>query len=134
MKKRNRAIFLAAVVVVVFIGLLVFSPQHHYGVSGGTYTAGDRDNAQAPKITFDLNSNRFTFTYDLLSSSENTGTIEIKNGKVIATTDNQQDTYIFEIVDNDTLRFVQKGSSEVETRSGAAPVVDGTEFLFSDEQ
>lgn len=55
--------------------------------------------------------------------------MEIDNGKVTATTDDG-DTYIFEVPDNDTIKFVQDGSSEVIDTLGNTVVAYGTEFTY----
>jgi len=84
-------------------------------------------------ITFDLHKNRFTLVCDPLSSYLNTGTIEL-DGKITATTDDGKYTYIFEVVDNDTIRFVQNGSSDIASRLEGDPLADGTEFKFCDRR
>ncbi|MPM87548.1 hypothetical protein SDC9_134647 [bioreactor metagenome] len=39
---------------------------------------------------------------------------------------------MFEAVDNDTIRFEQKGSSPITSVEGDTPVTDGVEFTFKD--
>jgi hypothetical protein len=53
-----------------------------------------------PAISFNLKNNTFTFTFDILSSYLNAGTITIDNGKVVGITDDDKYTYVFEIVDS----------------------------------
>ena len=102
------------------------------GVSSGTYKAEKADDTiVAPTITFDLNKNTFTFSYDILSSTLVTGMVEIDDGKVTATT-GDGDTYLFEVPDNDTIKFIQDGSSEVIDTLGNTVVTDGTEFTYQD--
>ena len=101
-------------------------------VSSGTYKAEKTDDTiVAPSITFDLEDKTFIFNYDILSSTLVVGTVEIDDGKVTATTDDG-DTYIFEVPDNDTIKFVQDGSSEVIDTFGNTVVTDGTEFTYQD--
>ena len=105
-----------------------------YGVSSGTYSVAGEDGFFLPNITFDIQNERFVLDFDPLSSCFNTGTIKIEHGKVIATTDDNKYTYIFQVIDNDTLQFVEKGSSKIATRSGDVAVNDGTEFKFVDKR
>ena len=96
------------------------------------------DTYPSPSIDFDLENNTFTFNYDPLSSYLAHGTFRISGGKVIAETDDGKYTYIFEITDNDTLTFIQKGSSEIEITDAPDSfriprVFDGAEFKFTEE-
>lgn len=98
-----------------------------YGLSSGTYKMTDENECGfAPAISFDLNSDTFTFASNILSSYLNTGTIGVENGNVVGTTDDGLSTYAFQIVDNDTIQFVA-GQSHVE--SGCA-MADGAEFKY----
>ncbi len=95
------------------------------------------ENATVPaSITFDLNKDTFSFSYDLLSSYLPHGTWEIEKGKVLATTHDKNYVYIFDIIDNVTLKFVQKGSSTItytdENINTNPSIVDGTKFVLSD--
>ena len=137
---RKKIITVSAIIVcvgVAILGILLNSGKVIYGLSGGTYTVENAENAIIPaSITFGFKKDTFSFNYDLLSSYLPRGTWEIKKGKVIATTDDQNYVYIFDIVDNDTLEFVQKGSSTItytdENINTNPPIVDGTKFIFSD--
>lgn len=133
-KRRKAMLVLAAAVVLLVLFLLFLQSQNKviYGVSEGTYAVSEED-IFSPYITFDLHKNRFTLVCDPLSSYLNTGTIEL-DGKITATTDDGKYTYIFEVVDNDTIRFVQKGSSDIASRLEGDPLADGTEFKFCDRR
>ncbi len=96
------------------------------GLSGGTYSAGV--GLTAPSVTFDLEENRFVFSYDLLSSYLNAGTFWMDSERVTAVTDDEKYTFVFEIQDNETVAFVREGSAEIQMTQGAPAVADGTVF------
>lgn len=100
-------------------------------LSEGTYAVYVDSIGVSPSITFDLTENTFEFVYSPVLSYIPRGTISMKDGVVTAITDDGEDTYLFAIKDNDTIAFVQEGSSEVETYEKMTPVVDGTEFYFT---
>ena len=98
--KRNITLILAAIIVLITLSLFFrFQNKAIYGVSSGTYSVINEDELLLPNITFDMQNNQFTFTYDFLSSYLNTGKIKIENKKIIATTDDNKYTYIFKIID-----------------------------------
>lgn len=133
--KRNITLILAAIIVLITLSLFLQSQNKViYGVSSGTYSVIDEDELLLPNITFDMQNNQFTFTYDFLSSYLNTGKIKIENKKIIATTDDNKYTYIFKIIDNDTIKFVENGSSKVVDILGNVVITDGTEFKFVDQR
>ena len=66
-----------------------------------------------PSLTINTLDKTFSFTYDALSSYLSVGTFEISNGILTASTDDGERTYIFSIVDDNTLKFVAKGSFEI---------------------
>ena len=132
--KRNITLILAAIIVLITLSLFFrFQNKAIYGVSSGTYSVINEDELLLPNITFDMQNNQFTFTYDFLSSYLNTGKIKIENKKIIATTDDNKYTYIFKIIDNDTIKFVENGSSKVVDLVGNVVITDGTEFKFVDQ-
>lgn len=132
--KRNITLILAAIIVLITLSLFLQSQNKViYGVSSGTYSVIDEEELLLPNITFDMQNNQFTFTYDFLSSYLNTGKIKIENKKIIATTDDNKYTYIFKIIDNDTIKFVENGSSKVVDLVGNVVITDGTEFKFIDQ-
>ncbi len=139
MKKKKLILLFAVIFCVgaVVVGVLLNANKVIYGLSEGTYTAGNVESIRTPaSITFDFEKSTFTFCYDLLSSYLPQGTWEIEKGKVIATTDDKNHVYIFDIVDHDTIAFVQKGSSiltYIDDKITTHPkIVDGTKFIFSD--
>lgn len=133
--KRNITLILAAIIVLITLSLFLQSQNKViYGVSSGTYSVIDEDELLLPNITFDMQNNQFTFTYDFLSSYLNTGKIKIENKKIIATTDDNKYTYIFKIIDDNTIKFVENGSSKVVDILGNVVITDGTEFNFVDQR
>ena len=133
--KRNITLILAAIIILLSLLLFLrFQNKAIYGVSSGTYSVIDEDELLLPNITFDMQNNQFTFTYDFLSSYLNTGKIKIENKKIISTTDDNKYTYIFKIIDNDTIKFVENGSSKVVDLVGNVVITDGTEFKFVDQR
>jgi hypothetical protein len=105
-----------------------------YGVSEGIYVMqGTQDETPKPAITFNVEERTFSFTYDVLSSYLPCGSWDIEDEKIVAKTDDGKYTYIYEVVDNNTIRFIQKGSSPITTVEGDTPVTDGAEFTFEDD-
>lgn len=104
------------------------------GISQGIYTCKqESDSVFYPSIKFDLEDSSFVFSYDPLSSYLPMGNIEIKNGRVIAKTSDRKYTYVFDIIDNDTIRFKEKSSSEIKMTDGKSVVSDGCEFVFTEQ-
>lgn len=84
----------------------------------------------APHLTLNTVTKTFAFVSSMLSSYFPMGTYEITGDVLTATTDDGTQTYLFKVIDNNTLRFIQKGSSEVIQYEMEEPkVVDGAEFV-----
>lgn len=80
--------FVATVLIVVFVFALMLTAcsKPSYGLSDGTYTMSvDNKYGMSPAIVFEKDT--FLFTFDPLSSYANLGAIEIKDGNVVAKTD-----------------------------------------------
>lgn len=140
MLKKVGAIMKKVVIFLLIISVLMLSfcscNKTPYGLSEGIYKAKISDEcALAPTVSFDMQNYTFTFSYDPFSSYLAVGEYEIKNGKVIAETTDGNYTYIFKIIDNDTIAFIEKGSSDIKmTVEGEKPTVtDGTEFIFTED-
>lgn len=104
-----------------------------YGISSGAYVLqSETDTPIKPTVSFNTDDNTFTFHYDPLSSYLSHGSFEVANSKITAHTDDDKYTYIFKIVDNDTVCFVENGSSEIAMTPQDNPptVTDGAEFKF----
>ncbi len=104
-----------------------------YGISSGAYVLqSETDTPINPTISFDIKDKTFSFTYDPLSSYLSYGSFEITNGKIKAKTDDGKYTYIFKIIDNDKICFVEKGSSKITMTPQSTPpsVSDGAKFII----
>ena len=95
---RKKIIIVSVIFVCLGVAILSRSVDRNkfiYGLSEGTYTVEGAENATVPaSITFDLNKDTFSFSYDLLSSYLPHGTWEIEKGKVLATTHDKNYVYI----------------------------------------
>lgn len=103
-----------------------------YGLSNGRYVADD-SRLNYVDVSFDLPEGRFRLTPDVFSSTLIEGTFEIDDGKVICTEESVKGTYIFKIIDNDTISFTARGSSELLARGSDTSLIklaNGTEFHF----
>lgn len=88
----------------------------------------------SPFIDFDTKKNTFSFHYDFLSSYYAHGNFTVNDDKVVAKTDNGKYTYVFRIKNDDTIVFIQEGSSEIDIIDEKAPqVINGSEFVFTEE-
>ena len=133
MTKRVKFLLTATVILLILLAVFFFKSQNKtvYGISEGTYAVSPQDN-YSPRIYFDLQDFQFVLTADPALSYLSVGSFELDE-RVVATTDDGKYTYIFEVVDNDTIRFVQKGSSVIVSSPAGEPLADGTEFVFCGE-
>ena len=88
------------------------------------------DAAAAPSISFDLEKNTFSFSFDLLSSYYSVGSIKINEDTVTCTTDDNKYTFKFNIQNSDSISFIAEASSSTETIDGKLAVPDGAIFKF----
>lgn len=105
-----------------------------YGISEGTYRmVTEEDSTLQPLIHFYMEDKgtRFVLGADERISFAYRGTVEL-DGRVNLYCENGGQKWIFEVVDNDTLRFVQRGSSEFPLKDGSLP--DGAVFQYADER
>ena len=75
-------------------------------------TSGE-SKATIPSLTINTSDKTFSFTYDPFSSYLSVGTYEITDSTLAASTDDGERTYIFNIVNDNTLKFIAKGSYEM---------------------
>lgn len=66
-----------------------------------------------PCLGLDREEETFSFGFDILSSYLSCGTYEIKDDVLTAVTDDGMYQYRFKVIDENTLEFMQEGSSEV---------------------
>lgn len=64
---------------------------------------------------------KFEFWYNMYMSAYPSGTYEVRDGKVYVTSDRvfAGSVYVFEIVDEETLRFCKEESDEIDVEDGA---------------
>jgi hypothetical protein len=126
---------LLAIAAVLLVLLIAFFMKNQnktvYGISEGTYAVSPQDMC-SPQIYFDLQEFEFVLSADPALSYLSVGTFELDE-RIVATTADGKYTYIFEVVDNNTIRFVQKGSSVISSPLRGDTVADGTEFKFCGE-
>ncbi len=87
----------------------------------------------APVITINIDDKSFLFSYDVLSSYINIGTYEINDNILTATTSDEKYHYVFEIVDENTLSFLEEQSSKITVFDTAFSVVPQNGAVFQKE-
>lgn len=94
-----------------------------------TYTVECEDELMAPSVTLSTDG-MFSFGYDPLSSYMSIGTYEHVEDTYVMTTNDGKYKYVFQ-EDEDGLRFVQEGSSEVKLINSdfGVEIKDGTLFV-----
>lgn len=82
-----------------------------------------------PNITI-YSDRTFDFSYNPMSSYSPHGTYKVENNVLTAVTDDRKYTYVFETVDENVIKFVQNGSSDISAidERYAIPIEDGAEF------
>lgn len=98
-------------------------------ITSGSYTMGLSQEQQnnekiAPTISIDTKQKSFIFCYDVLSSYMNIGKYEINDNILTCTTSDNKYHYVFEIIDENTLCFVEEQSSKItifDTTFGVVP-------------
>lgn len=98
-------------------------------ITSGSYTMGLSQEQQnnekiAPTISIDTKQKSFIFCYDVLSSYMNIGKYEINDNILTCITSNNKYHYVFEIIDENTLCFVEEQSSKItifDTTFGVVP-------------
>lgn len=89
----------------------------------------------APTISIDTKQKSFIFCYDVLSSYMNIGKYEINDNILTCTTSDNKYHYVFEIIDENTLCFVEEQSSKItifDTTFGVVPQ-NGAVFKKAEE-
>lgn len=89
---------------------------------------GESDNPVMPRIHFDGES--YTFAQSLLSSHLCRGGYEVANGRVTARCDEHH--FVFDILDENTLRFVGSESSAPVSYKGEPQITDGAVFRWQE--
>lgn len=101
------------------------SSVHNYKM-----VAEGQDEYLIPTLTLNEEEHTFSFAYDVLSSYMPCGTYQMTDKLLTATTEDGLYQYLFEVVDNHTLKFIQEGSSEVYLFDDhlGVPIEDGSLF------
>lgn len=82
-----------------------------------------------PQLILNDEEKTFSFSYDVLSSYLAVGTYTESNGQLELKTDDGKYHYIFDIIDENTLKFNLESSSDVNGGLGAE-IADGAEFII----
>ena len=106
-------------------------------LSSGTYVMEieQEDITIVPTVSINTKQKEFSFSYDALSSYYTFGTYEMKDNILTTTTSDEKYHYVFEIVDENTLSFVEESSSEITVFDSRFSVVpqDGAIFKKIEE-
>ena len=92
-------------------------------ISGNYYAVGDYEKLMTPYLRLDTNENKFSLSAGSVISYAESGTYEIIDGKLIATT--QSTTFEFEIKNKKSLVLTDNGDYEF------FKIPNGTKFVFS---
>lgn len=137
MKKRLLAVLCLVGLLCGCAGLDLDLGETVYGLSHGVYVM-ETDAAFAPEIAFSMQEKQagggFTFAFEANSGYENAGTWHIEDGHVYCSNRDGLYAYVFEVLDNDRIAFVQKGSSPTLNNNAAVVVTDGAVFRFAPER
>lgn len=96
-----------------------------YGISEGTYEM-QTDAEAVPVIYFDMSEEptRFVMAGDRRLSFAYRGTVQLKNGYACLHIENGGQTWVFEVMDNDTIAFAESKSDECKLAK------DGDVFVY----
>ena len=105
-----------------------------YGISEGTYEMEYKEGFEIlPTVRFIMEEDKngkpiqqFILSYNAGTPTTYTGEFEL-DGKVNLISKGDK-KFIFEVVDNDTIKFVEKGSDEIV--EDGPHIEDGTEFIY----
>lgn len=129
----NKTIF-AGILLCIVSFILSGCNGNTYGITSGTYEMVDsEENVFTPYLTLDLEDKTFTFTFDVLSSYGNIGSIKFNKGNLICKTDDNKNTFIFKVENNNTLKFDATQSSSTTTVDDHIAVPDETEFKIAND-
>ena len=108
----------AAALAVLCMAVVVFLATN--GVEKKAYdsyvlqaSVSEEEEMFLPGLGLDREEETFSFGFDLLSSYLSCGTYEIEDDVLTAVTDDGMYHYRFKVIDENTLEFMQEGSSEV---------------------
>ena len=133
----NTKKILHIILFLVITGILLFCFMKPNYDKSSTYIMTELSNELSPpSITFYDKNKTFTFTYDYASSAlPPSGTFELSNNQIIAITDDANYTYVFDVVDSETIKFVHKATASAiypELKTVQHLITTGTEFKLND--
>lgn len=108
------------------------APQAITPRSGAYHMSAPPETIAVPSLLLDAEAGTFSFGFDPLSSYLSVGSYEQDGGVIRCVTDDGSRTYLFRVVNETTLAFIEEGSADVtltDERLGE-PVVDGSVFLL----
>lgn len=128
MNKKKTAIALVLIAVIAFVLFLHNGNKVIYGISEGLYEM-QTDAEAVPIIYFDMSEEptRFVMTGDRRMSFAYRGTVQLKNGYAYLHIENGGQTWVFEVLDNETIAFSEKKSEKCNLAK------DGDIFIYQDE-
>ena len=119
----KRIFYIACLTIIATVMLVACSNSQDVILPYGTYTLEASEDIIKPTIELGEDG-KFTFVFSALSSYVGYGAYEIKDNHLELKTDDQQYTYIFDIV-NKTLVFDTDSSSQI---TGIATISNGAIF------
>ena len=93
-----------------------------HDISEGSYQA--QGGSKETTIKFDLEEKTFVMNFEVTSSVIIIGNFEVEENQIIAISESGSERYVFDIVDEETISFVEKESTRNERWK------DGTKFVF----
>lgn len=117
------------IAAVLLAGFLLPDGEASWELSEGRYTMGAGHEEMV--ISLDLDDERFAISNDGGRTWYLTGTFRL-DGQIVATTDDGENTYVFDIVDNEKIRYVYRGDSEIVTGDGETMLYNGATFRYDE--
>lgn len=124
MKKSNY------VIAVLFVMMCFFGCAQEAKVKTGVYVLENSGMTADPSLVLDTEDNSFSFSYSMLSSYWPSGFYKIENQMLIAETYDGENTYQFKIMNDNTLVFVEEGSSFIPSIGEKQAIQEGSIFSY----
>ena len=131
MKKKDLIISICVLAVLIISSVIT----KHIGLTNNTYTYTYEESVEEmskPYLTLDKEDQKFQFFWSMFSSYIAQGTYEVKDNEIICKTDDVNNVYTFEILDDGGYRFIENKSSIIPkykySSDAEAPVIDGAIF------
>ncbi len=117
----------------VLFGVCCFGCASEIELKSGIYVFENSGMMMDPTLEIDTEKQFFSFSYSMLSSCLPTGTYTIENNVLTAETHDGENTYRFQIVDENTLKYIVDGSSDIPSIGEKQTISEGSEFRRSFE-